>query len=253
MKMRFAILLIILLLTLTGCGGKAESPQPQGVSIARRGESLVELTLSGNDSAVTETSAVIDPQPTATASVTATFVPSETPPAPTATMETASTPEPTTLLTETAGPAEPAETAESPEVVCSPETDRQFGAEVIALVNASRKQAGLSALVEQAQLTQIARQHSQAMACEDFFGHITPEGLDTEARADQAGYPYTALGEVIAGGYASPEDAVESWLASSPHRAVLWDAAFTEVGVGYVYVPTSEYLYYWTLVLGSAE
>ena len=75
MKMRFAILLIILLLTLTGCGGKAESPQPQGVSIARRGESLVKLTLSGNDSAVTETSAVIDPQPTATASVTATFAP----------------------------------------------------------------------------------------------------------------------------------------------------------------------------------
>ncbi len=250
MKIRITILLL-LLVTMAGCGGEAQVPQPQGVSIARRGESLEGMLPMGIDATITETATatVTITAPTATA----TTAPTDTILASTATVEATLTAEPTALITETIESTIQAETPESSEGVCSPETNRQFGAEAIAAVNAARAQAGLSALAEQAQLTQIARQHSQAMACEDFFGHVTPDGLDVEARANQASYPFISLGEVIAGGYASPEEAVGSWLESAAHRAVLLDKAFTEIGAGYVYVPNSEYLYYWTLVLGSSE
>ena len=250
MKIRIAILLL-LLFTLTGCGEEAQAPQPQSVSIAQRGESLEGAPPVEMDPSVTETATATETLAAATATVTA--APTDTLPAPTATLEATLTAEPTSLITETVESAVPVETSETPEGVCSPETNRQFGAEAIAAVNAARVRAGLSALIEQAQLTQIARQHSEAMACEGFFGHVTPDGLDVEARAEQAGYPFISLGEVIAGGYASPEEAVGSWLKSAAHRAVLLDDAFTEIGAGYVYVPDSEYLYYWTLVFGSSE
>lgn len=250
MKIRIAILLLFLI-SLTGCGDDVQTPQPQGVSIARRGESLEGVLPMEMDATITETATPTETVAAPTA--TATTAPTDTLPASTATVEATLTAESTSLITETIESTIQAETPESSEGVCSPETNRQFGAEAIAAVNAARMQAGLSALAEQTQLSQIARQHSQAMACEGFFGHVTPDGLDVEARADQAGYPFISLGEVIAGGYASPEEAVDSWLKSAAHRAVLLEEAFTEIGAWYVYIPNSEYLYYWTLVLGSSE
>ena len=238
---------------MAGCGGEVQVPQPQGVSIARRGESLEGMLPADMEPTVTETATATATETFAAATATVTAAPTDTPIVPTATPDATLTAEPTSGITETAESNAPTETAVSSEGVCNPETNRQFGAKAIGAVNAARAQAGLSALVEQTQLTQIARQHSEAMACEDFFGHVTPDGLDVEARADQAGYPYISLGEVIAGGYASPAEAVDNWLKSPAHRAVLLDEAFTEIGAGYVYVPNSEYLYYWTLVLGSSD
>jgi len=250
MKLRIAGMLVLIVL-LAGCGRGVMLPEPQGVSIARRGESLVDLPPTESVPVATETLTATETLPPVTASATATLSSATDTPAPSP--EATSTPGSTLIAPGTAEPANTVEAPNATEAVCAPETNRQVVAEVINLVNQARIETGLAALVEQTQLTQMARRHSEAMACEGFFSHETPDGLDVEARADQAGYSFIALGEVIAAGYSSAEETVDGWLESGPHRAVLLDDTFTEIGGGYVYVPGSEYITYWTLVFGSPQ
>jgi uncharacterized protein YkwD len=71
-------------------------------------------------------------------------------------------------------------------------------------------------------------------------------------RAQAAGYDgWTALGEVLAAGPASPEQVVAGWLASPEHRARLLDPSFQEIGVGYYYRSDTAYGHWWVVDLGA--
>ncbi|HEY1404267.1 MAG TPA: CAP domain-containing protein [Pyrinomonadaceae bacterium] len=104
------------------------------------------------------------------------------------------------------------------------------------LINAERRARGESTLAWDADLTRMARLHSENMARQNFFDHIDPQGQNMTMRARACGVcGWSAIAENIAynSGYDDPAGfAVERWLTSSKHRANLLREGFTHSGVG---------------------
>ena len=136
---------------------------------------------------------------------------------------------------------------------CSPRPDNQIELSVLDRINEERANNGAPELTIQAQLTGVARKHSVSMGCKNFFGHSGPDGEGVEIRVQQSGYTYKALGEVIAAGYSSPVEVVEGWLNSDSHREIILDEIYTEIGIGYVKLPESNYVHFWTIIFGRPE
>lgn len=136
--------------------------------------------------------------------------------------------------------------------VCEVVTNPQFEREVITLVNAERDEP-LMDLIEHAILTQIARQHSQAMACLDFFSHDDPNLGSAEDRLVASGYEFLAIGENIALGYQTPEEVAAAWLSSAGHRENLLALSFKHVGIGYAKLAGENQPAYWTILLTAPQ
>ena len=64
------------------------------------------------------------------------------------------------------------------------------------------------ALKWSAALFEAARAHSQDMARQRYFSHTGKDGREVEERAVRAGYRWRGIGENIAAGQASPEEAM---------------------------------------------
>ena len=118
-----------------------------------------------------------------------------------------------------------------------PHTDsavREFELEVIRLVNLERTKRGLKPLVEDWELSRVARYKSQDMHDNKYFSHTSPVYGSPFQMIKSFGISYRAAGENIAKGQATPEDVVAAWMSSSGHRANILNASFTHIGVGYV-------------------
>ncbi len=104
------------------------------------------------------------------------------------------------------------------------------------LINVERRARGEAELVWDAELTRMARLHSERMAEQDFFNHTDPDGRDTVARAHDFGISgWHALAENIAynAGDSDPAGfAVEHWLRSPKHRDNILRDGFTHSGIG---------------------
>lgn len=104
------------------------------------------------------------------------------------------------------------------------------------LINAERRARGESSLVWDAELTRMARLHSENMARQNFFDHTDPQGQNMTMRASAGGVcGWRAIAENIAynSGYDDPAAfAVERWMTSTKHRANLLREGFTHSGVG---------------------
>ncbi|HEV2803208.1 MAG TPA: CAP domain-containing protein [Pyrinomonadaceae bacterium] len=104
------------------------------------------------------------------------------------------------------------------------------------LINAARRSRGESPLVWDAELTRMARQHSENMALQNFFDHVDRQGQNVATRARTGGVcGWSAIGENIAynSGYDDPAGfAVERWLTSAKHRENLMRRGFTHSGIG---------------------
>jgi len=107
-------------------------------------------------------------------------------------------------------------------------------------------------LVWNPQLAAVAEQHSRAMAELAFFDHTGRDGRRVGQRADAAGYRWRSIGENLAAGHRTLEDAVRGWLRSDGHCRNLLDARFSEFGLAKVVSerPNDRFRVYWTLVLG---
>jgi uncharacterized protein YkwD len=111
---------------------------------------------------------------------------------------------------------------------------------VIGLINQARVDHGLQPLKVRTSLCRAARSHSAEMVRRGFFSHLSWSGRSQAARVQRYGYSRSACstwsaGEVIAygGGLAgTPRAIVDAWLRSSPHRALLLDPRWRDVGVG---------------------
>ncbi|MBC7911701.1 MAG: CAP domain-containing protein [Pyrinomonadaceae bacterium] len=104
------------------------------------------------------------------------------------------------------------------------------------LINAQRRQRGQQPVVWDAELSRLARQHSENMARNEFFNHRTPGGVTMVDRARGAGIRgWSALGENIAynQGYEDPAGFVaERWMVSSKHRDNALNARWTRSAIG---------------------
>ncbi|WDF43764.1 sigma-70 family RNA polymerase sigma factor [Streptomyces sp. T12] len=105
-------------------------------------------------------------------------------------------------------------------------------AQVVALVNKERADAGCGPLTEDPQLNQAALGHSEDMDARDFFDHTNPDGADPGQRITAAGYTWSTYGENIAQGQQTPEAVMDSWMNSPGHRANILNCSFKDIGVG---------------------
>ena len=111
-----------------------------------------------------------------------------------------------------------------------------------------------------------AYEHSVDLATSDTFSHygsgtssdITGSNNGRKSyfidRIESNGYiNYTTIGENVAGGQESIDEAVRGWIASPKHCTNLMNAKFTEMGVAVATNSNSEYGIYWTQSFGSKK
>lgn len=123
-------------------------------------------------------------------------------------------------------------TAIAPAAVSATSEERR----VFDLVNAERRARGESALVWDAELTRMARVHSENMARQSFFNHKGPDGQGLRERSRASGISgFKALAENLAynKGFAdAASSAVTGWMHSEGHRDNILNAEFTRSGIG---------------------
>jgi uncharacterized protein YkwD len=109
------------------------------------------------------------------------------------------------------------------------------------LVNVERARHGLPALRSNQELNLAADRHGADMVARGYFAHVSPEGASVADRARASGYlggsQDWALGEDIGwgtGGESTPESIVAAFMNSPPHRRVILDRDFRQIGVGVV-------------------
>ncbi|MEB3983375.1 CAP domain-containing protein [Mycobacterium sp. 663a-19] len=83
-------------------------------------------------------------------------------------------------------------------------------------------------------LAASAQRHANDMLANGVSGHIGSDGSSPRARIADAGYPTTgATGEIVywgTGSAATPSSAVDLWMGSPPHRAIILNCTFTTAG-----------------------
>jgi uncharacterized protein YkwD len=122
---------------------------------------------------------------------------------------------------------------------------------IIALVNEVRGDNGLPPLAPNAQLGAAAQQYAGFIAANNVLTH-TADGRRLDARAEAAGYTtWLALGENLAGGYDTFEEAVSAWMASPGHRENILNPRFTETGVGCAWNADSRYGWFFVQEFGT--
>lgn len=104
-------------------------------------------------------------------------------------------------------------------------------------------------LASNAALDQAALAHSSEMAALRYFSHQSKDGSQVGERAQRAGYGWQQIGENIASGMRTPDDAVAGWVASPGHCANLMNPAFTAMGSGYGKSAETG-IVFWTQVFG---
>jgi len=118
-------------------------------------------------------------------------------------------------------------------------------------LNQQRIARGLPPLTLVSELTQAARRHSRDMADHGFTAHTGSDGSDGGQRMAEAGYDWTARGEIIGWGYGGDTGKMVNWWMNCPvHRPIILSSSFVDLGVGYVRDPSSEWGHYWTVNFG---
>ena len=110
----------------------------------------------------------------------------------------------------------------------------------LCLINRERTAHGERPLRANGRLHRAAQAHTNSMAAEDYFEHVSPRGATPLARLRAVGYISSShvgyeVGENIAWGtlsLATPRAIVSAWMSSPGHRANILDPRFRETGVG---------------------
>jgi uncharacterized protein YkwD len=118
-------------------------------------------------------------------------------------------------------------------------------AQVLADVNATRRQRGLRPLRFSVALARAADAHSRDMAKRGYFSHTSLDGAEFWQRVQRfypsAGFRSWSVGENLV--WASPDlssaSAVSLWMGSPPHRANLVSRQWREIGLSAVHVPAA--------------
>ena len=136
----------------------------------------------------------------------------------------------------------------------SPAAGENIAAQMLRLVNAARAEprhcgrslmAAAPALRLNELLNGAALLHAQDMLRYDYFEHTGHDGSSPAQRVADAGYRYRLIGENIASGPETPQEALQGWLASPAHCQNLMDARFGEMGVGFAASRSGAAHIYW--------
>ena len=125
----------------------------------------------------------------------------------------------------------PPDSLESSTHLSEPKTPAEGKLAILARINSLRAAEHISPLESDPTLESVAQGYSQRMASENFFTHVSPEGVDLKSRLNKAGYAYQVAGENL--GLAAGPLAAELSIEQSPgHRRNLLDPKFSRIGIG---------------------
>ena len=133
----------------------------------------------------------------------------------------------------------------------SPGPTQLSRAAIVDAINRTRKANGKPPLAYNSHLEAAARSQANLMANKDQLSHNL--GVTLRERVRTAGY-YGAVGENVAGGQRSLDQAIAGWLASPGHRSTLLSTKFVEFGLAAATVPperNSRYRVYWAFIAGG--
>lgn len=131
------------------------------------------------------------------------------------------------------------ETAVSDEVLAD-----GFEKQIFELTNVFRHKFDKQPFVYDADVSDVARNHSLDMAVNGYFDHVSLDGLSPGDRLEEANLSYRSFGENIAAGYYSAIGAMDGWINSPGHRSGMLSNN-EALGVG-VIVGQGPYDYYYT-------
>lgn len=114
--------------------------------------------------------------------------------------------------------------------------------QVVELVNAERKKAGLSEVTYDAGVSCAAQK--RAVETESLFSHTRPDGSRCFTALDECGVSYRGAGENIAMGQNDAAEVMNDWMNSQGHRENILNPSFTKIGVGIH--KGADGRYYWT-------
>ena len=126
-------------------------------------------------------------------------------------------------------------------------------ASILAAINEARRaNGGHKPMAYNTRLEAAAHSQANLMAGKDQLAHNL--GVTLRERVTAAGYE-GAVGENIAGGQQTLQQAIEGWLNSPGHRATLLSDKFTEFGLAVARVGggrKSRYGIYWCFIAGGS-
>jgi uncharacterized protein YkwD len=104
--------------------------------------------------------------------------------------------------------------------------------DILTLVNQAREESGAEPLVYNEKLALSALDKAQHMKENEYFDHVSPQGLQPWYFAQKRNYEYKNFGENLAEGFFSAESVHEGWMNSDGHRENILSRKFQEIGVG---------------------
>lgn len=122
--------------------------------------------------------------------------------------------------------------------------------QLYAYLNAARAQFALPPLAYNYELSAAAQGHAQDKALFPANPHVGSDGTTAAERLLRTGYRGGYGGEATAWGFADARLAVEFWMNSDSHRALVLNQVATDVGVGYLEAYDSENVWHWTAEFG---
>jgi uncharacterized protein YkwD len=137
-----------------------------------------------------------------------------------------------------------------------------LASDIVALLNAERARGAscgsrgsyspTGSLQWNTTLESAAIGHSQDMAANNLFSHVSSNGGNLAVRVDATGYEWLLLGENIAGGFSNASATVAAWMASDGHCANVMNPQFQDIALACVPgTAATQYQSYWTLDFGT--
>lgn len=145
----------------------------------------------------------------------------------------------------------PSQSGEAPNYGQRKQTQEEisFANKVFDLINAERTKNNLAPFKKLDAITEIANVRAWELSVS--FGHSRPDGSSAADLLYGMGLNYSHIGENIAAGQATPEEVVEAWLNSAPHRKNILSEDYIYMGVGFYNIPGTLYTTHWTQIFYS--
>lgn len=113
---------------------------------------------------------------------------------------------------------------------------------LFAAINAERRRDGVPPLVLDSQLNDVALEHVEDMAHNNYFAHVSPSGVSPFDRMRGHGCQFSYAGENIA--LAGDEvQADKALFKSAPHRTNTLNPKYARVGIAVMYAPDGRMLF----------
>lgn len=105
---------------------------------------------------------------------------------------------------------------------------------LLNIVNQDRIKSGLSPLRQNFKLQRAAKAKALDIFKNNYFAHISPQGIEPWDFIKKEGLPYKLAGENLAINYINPYELESDFLQSASHRNNLLSPLYTDLGIAVV-------------------